>query len=53
MSFVRFLRDERGSTAIEYAVIAGLIFLVIVTAIVPIGIELSGTFGEVSDGFNQ
>ena len=30
---MRFLRDENGTTAIEYALIVGLIFLVIVTAI--------------------
>ena len=30
---VRFLKDEDGATAIEYALIVGLIFLAIVTAI--------------------
>ena len=29
----RFLKDEAGTTAIEYGLIVGLIFLVIVTAI--------------------
>lgn len=29
----RFLRDERGTTAIEYAVIAALIFMAIILAI--------------------
>jgi pilus assembly protein Flp/PilA len=42
----RFLHDERGATAIEYAVIAGLIFLAIVAAIIPIGASLSDTFNE-------
>lgn len=40
----RFLRDERGATAIEYAIIASLIFLVIIAAIQPIGAALSGIF---------
>ena len=31
--FKRFLTDESGSTAIEYGLIAGLIFLAIVTAV--------------------
>ncbi|MFT4074991.1 MAG: Flp family type IVb pilin [Asticcacaulis sp.] len=31
--FPRFLQDESGATAIEYAMIAGLIFLAIVTSI--------------------
>ncbi len=29
----RFLKDQSGATAIEYALIVGMIFLVIVTAI--------------------
>jgi pilus assembly protein Flp/PilA len=45
-----FLRNERGTTAIEYAVIAGLIFLVIVSAIQPIGATLSAVFGQASGG---
>lgn len=44
----RFLHDERGATAIEYALIAGLIFLAIVAAIVPIGQSLQETFTEAS-----
>ncbi len=31
--FKRFLADESGATAIEYALIAGLIFLAIVSAV--------------------
>ena len=31
--FKRFLTDESGSTAIEYGLIAGLIFVAIVTAV--------------------
>lgn len=46
----RFLNDERGATAIEYAVIAGLIFLAIVGAIIPIGASLSDTFIDASAG---
>jgi pilus assembly protein Flp/PilA len=46
----RFLRDERGATAIEYAVIAALIGMAIVAAIQPIGATLSATFGNVSGG---
>jgi pilus assembly protein Flp/PilA len=47
-----FLRNERGTTAIEYAVIAGLIFLVIVAAIQPIGTALAGIFGQASGGLS-
>jgi len=48
----RFLNDESGATAIEYALIAGLIFLAIVGAIIPIGTSLSGMFSDVSAGLN-
>jgi pilus assembly protein Flp/PilA len=47
----RFLSDDRGATAIEYAIIAALIFLAIVAAIVPIGGELSGVFNDAAAGF--
>lgn len=47
----RFLANRRGTTAVEYAVIAGLICLVIVAAIAPIGEALSGMFGDVEAGF--
>lgn len=46
----RFLRCERGTTAIEYAVIASLIGIAIIAAIQPIGDILQGTFGDVSTG---
>ena len=45
-----FLRNERGATAIEYAIIGALIFLAIIAAIVPIGQALSAIFGQVSGG---
>ena len=47
----RFFSDERGATAIEYAVIAALIFMAIVAAIIPIGTELSTVFGNAAAGF--
>jgi pilus assembly protein Flp/PilA len=46
----RFLRNEAGTTAIEYAVIAALIFLAIVAAIIPIGGSLSDTFNQAAGG---
>lgn len=50
---IRFLLDERGATAIEYAVIAALIFLAIVAAIVPIGGQLSGVFSNAAAGLEN
>jgi len=47
----RFLCNESGATAIEYAVIAGLIFLAIVAAIAPIGDQLGVIFTDAAAGF--
>ena len=43
-----FLRDRRGATAIEYALMAGLIALAIITGVSGIGVKLSGYFSEAS-----
>lgn len=47
----RFARNERGATAIEYALIAGGISIVIVAAATGIGSSLNNTFNSVQDGF--
>ena len=44
----RFVDDECGATAIEYAIIAGGISIVIITAVSGIGTVLSGKFADVS-----
>ncbi|MBS0239435.1 MAG: Flp family type IVb pilin [Proteobacteria bacterium] len=43
-----FLRDEDGATAIEYALIAGIISICIVTALTQISTTLNGTFSSVA-----
>ena len=45
---VRFVADEAGATAIEYALIAVGISIVIVAAVNSIGTSLSSTFGSIS-----
>lgn len=50
---MRFFSDERGATAIEYAIIAALIFLAIVAAIVPIGGQLSSVFEQAAGGLQN
>ena len=47
----QFLTDESGTTAIEYAVIAGLIALAVIVTVGTIGEELSTTFTNVQAGF--
>ena len=40
----RFIRDEKGATAIEYALTAGLISIVIVAALTTVGRNLQAVF---------
>jgi pilus assembly protein Flp/PilA len=46
-----FLWDESGATAIEYALIAGSISIVIVTVALSIGTDLVSIFTKVENGF--
>jgi pilus assembly protein Flp/PilA len=43
----RFLNNEDGVTAIEYALIASLIALVIITSVQTVGTKVSTVFTEV------
>lgn len=47
-----FFRDERGATAIEYGLIAGLIAVVIITALTTLGTSLNTKFVNVSNALN-
>ncbi|MDE3177481.1 MAG: Flp family type IVb pilin [Pseudomonadota bacterium] len=44
----QFVRAEEGATAIEYALIASLIAIALVTILTNLGTQLSATFSEVS-----
>ena len=44
----RFFKGQEGATAIEYALIASLIALVIVAAVTAVGIALQGPFNTVA-----
>lgn len=43
-----FFADETAATAIEYAIIAGGLSIVIITAVDSIGSTLKGIFGNIS-----
>ena len=45
--FTKFLRDESGATAIEYALIAAGISVVIITAVNTLGGQVKTTFTNV------
>ena len=42
------LRQEKGATAIEYGLIAGLIAVVIITALTTLGTGLTDTFTSIA-----
>ena len=44
----RFVKDESGATAIEYGLIAGLISVVIITAVTSVGSNLSIKFQTIA-----
>ncbi|MGR3593971.1 MAG: Flp family type IVb pilin [Limimaricola soesokkakensis] len=45
----RFKNDDSGATAIEYGLIAGLVAVVIVTALVLLGPKLQGVFTTITN----
>lgn len=47
-ALLRFWRDEEGATAIEYGLIAGLIAVVLVTALTVLGTDLGLLFTSIS-----
>ena len=53
VQWANFLRDRRGATSIEYALIAGLMSLLIVGGVTSIGSRLQTKFyGPVTEGFS-
>jgi pilus assembly protein Flp/PilA len=46
-SVVRFVRDESGPTAVEYAVMLALIIVVCITAVTTLGTNANNTFSYV------
>ncbi|MEL6289377.1 MAG: Flp family type IVb pilin [Pseudomonadota bacterium] len=49
----RLARDTRGATAIEYALIAGIIALGIILVITAVGTNLSALFGQIATEFQN
>jgi pilus assembly protein Flp/PilA len=47
--FSRFAHDDSGATAIEYGLIAGLIAVVIVTAVTTVGTKLTNSFNKIGN----
>jgi len=49
--FLNFLSSDEGTTSIEYALIAGLIFVVIVLAVTDLGGTVVNLFQTVADKY--
>ena len=49
---IRFATDQRGATAIEYALILGLIFLAIVPAVSPFSQNTSALYNRIGNAVN-
>jgi pilus assembly protein Flp/PilA len=47
-AFKMFWKDDRGATAIEYAIICSLVAMALVVALTNLGSGLSSEFSEVS-----
>jgi pilus assembly protein Flp/PilA len=50
--FAKFAADESGATAIEYGLIAGLIGVVIITAVTTVGTKVSNQFSAIAAKLN-
>ena len=50
--FAKFATDESGATAIEYGLIAGLIGVVIITAVTTVGTKVSNQFSAIAAKLN-
>ncbi|MFC9517173.1 Flp family type IVb pilin [Nocardiaceae bacterium NPDC056970] len=46
----RLTREDRGATAVEYGLMVGLIAVVIIAAVILLGNNLNGLFGDVNTG---
>ncbi len=51
--FIKFLRDEEGATAIEYALIAGLIAVALALALTPLGGYITTIFGKIGTALSN
>jgi pilus assembly protein Flp/PilA len=48
----KFIRDEDGVTAIEYALVASLIAVAIISAASTLGTKIAKTFGNITNNLS-
>jgi pilus assembly protein Flp/PilA len=51
-TLIRFLRDDKGATAIEYGLIAAGISVAIIATVAGLGSKLNTTFTSVNNALN-
>jgi pilus assembly protein Flp/PilA len=51
-AFTRFMKDQSGATAIEYGLIAGLIAVVIITALQTLGTNVKNKFNAIANNLS-
>jgi Flp pilus assembly pilin Flp len=49
---MRFAADQRGQTAIEYALIVMVLAIAIISSVIAMGNSINGMFDGVNDGFD-
>ena len=47
----KFFHDQSGGTAIEYALIAGIVSMVIISSVTTMGTVVQTTFTKIGGGF--
>ena len=48
----RFLQDNSGATSIEYAIVASVVSIVILTAVLGLGSKVKGNYTSVATALN-
>lgn len=51
--FKALLRDERGVSALEYAILAGVIVVAVVAGVTVFGDDIAGLFGNAGDALGE
>ena len=51
-SIRKFLKSDKGATAIEYGLIAALVSVVIITALTLVGTQLNKTFDKIGQSLS-
>jgi pilus assembly protein Flp/PilA len=51
-TLTRFIHEDDGQNLVEYALLAGLVALVVMTAVGSVGTSISGLYGRLAERIN-